>query len=471
MRLRDTHFLHQLDGTVLGHALGQMIRILGGAILQIIHQRHGLLRIVLAVLRRDLLTEVLHQVGHGADEVLMRTVAVHQIHRHHGCHRLALRLQLIVLHGLPLEAALLLGVMLQAHKVAVDVRQHTGLEHIGLAVLIQGQMVDGLFHRRRCAIRRSLALALIQLLALEHGQLLLQYADGALLGLVGLCLGIAQRLLDVRKERQHEAVVQRLACACVDVRNALPLGIGAAAVAGHVANAEEVRLAALLRLLHLLLQRVQHRTVFRLLTHLKALAELFHLRQLLGEGCVIRRNQVRIVHALASAQQTGVDLTHRLAILLQQRHVRFINSVFRLEHALLRVLIGIVQLHANGGEAVEFLALSLNLSLYAFALAGCHTSRNDVLFQLAQHGVEPALAVGAALLIVEHHGLGQLLADLHDGVQRGQRVLEHHGQLVTAQGVEFFLGDLQKVTAVINDLAVIHHGVARQNAHHRTGGH
>ena len=79
----------------------------------------------------------------------------------------------------------------------------------------------------------------------------------------------------------------------------------------------------------------------------------------------------------------------------------------------------------------------------------------------------PLLRVTLGNLFVEQHGLGQLLADLHDGVQAGQRVLEDHAQLVAAVLVELILLQLQQIHALIEDGARAHHGVGGQDAHQR----
>ena len=96
-------------------------------------------------------------------------------------------------------------------------------------------------------------------------------------------------------------------------------------------------------------------------------------------------------------------------------------------------------------------------------------SLDDGLLQQVQGLVEPFTAVPAAFLVVEQHGLGQLLADAHDGVQGAQGILKHHGQLMTAKGMELLLGNFEQILAVVDDLAAVHHGVSGQNAHDGAG--
>ena len=90
-----------------------------------------------------------------------------------------------------------------------------------------------------------------------------------------------------------------------------------------------------------------------------------------------------------------------------------------------------------------------------------------VLLQCFESGVVFLLRDSAVGRALEEHRLGDLLADLHDRVQRGQRVLEDHGDLVAADVVEVLFGDLQKVLAVIQDLAAFDDGVACEDAEDR----
>ena len=79
----------------------------------------------------------------------------------------------------------------------------------------------------------------------------------------------------------------------------------------------------------------------------------------------------------------------------------------------------------------------------------------------------PILRILLRNLLVQQHGLGQLLADLHDGVQAGQRVLKDHAQLVAAVLVELILLQLQQIHALVEDGTRVHHRVGGQDTHQR----
>ena len=69
------------------------------------------------------------------------------------------------------------------------------------------------------------------------------------------------------------------------------------------------------------------------------------------------------------------------------------------------------------------------------------------------------------LVGVDEGGFGDLLADLDDGVQGAERVLEDHADLVAPDLVEFLLGDFQQVFAPVHDVAAGDDGVVGQDAH------
>ena len=238
----------------------------------------------------------------------------------------------------------------------------------------------------------------------------------------------------------------------------------------HIADAEEVGCVLLRGLLQqlgqtgrLFLQRVG-------LVGGAAMGQADHLGGKGREGLIVCGNHEIIVHALEGLFQLAGKLANMLVFLAGQLLEHFLAQVAGFHAGLQRRLIGKVQLHAGVHKAVEGLALGLGLCLHIAGLALLFPGGDDGLFQQLQHAVEAGAAVAAALLVVEEHGLGQLLADAHDGVQCGEGILEHHGQLVAAQGVEVLLGDLQQILAVVDDFAAFHHGVARQDAHDGAGG-
>ena len=91
--------------------------------------------------------------------------------------------------------------------------------------------------------------------------------------------------------------------------------------------------------------------------------------------------------------------------------------------------------------------------------------------QRLQGIVEISAALPLAGLAFQEHRLGQLAADLDNGVQAGHGVLEDHGDLVAPNLVELLLADLQQVLAVIDDLAGLGDGVVGLNAQNCLGGH
>ena len=131
-----------------------------------------------------------------------------------------------------------------------------------------------------------------------------------------------------------------------------------------------------------------------------------------------------------------------------------------------------------GGVVVGLLQLNV-LELKLAELFALFLDRGGVgaggLGHVFLHGVQLAMEVlfAGALpgLALEKHGLGELLADAHNGVQAAQGVLEDHGDLVPAQAVEVVLANLQQVLTIVKDLAALHNGVARQDTQNGLGGH
>ncbi len=70
-------------------------------------------------------------------------------------------------------------------------------------------------------------------------------------------------------------------------------------------------------------------------------------------------------------------------------------------------------------------------------------------FQQAQHVVKVLAGFATVGLVLQQHGLGDLLANFNDGVQRGQRILEDHRDLIAAQLVHYVLGNAQQILAVV----------------------
>ena len=81
----------------------------------------------------------------------------------------------------------------------------------------------------------------------------------------------------------------------------------------------------------------------------------------------------------------------------------------------------------------------------------------------------PGLALGGGL--AEDQGLHDLLADLHDGVEGGEGVLEHQGDLLPPDILKLPVGKPGQIRPVVEDLAPLDGAVARQDAQNRLGGH
>ena len=51
--------------------------------------------------------------------------------------------------------------------------------------------------------------------------------------------------------------------------------------------------------------------------------------------------------------------------------------------------------------------------------------------------------------MLQQHRLGDLLADFHDGIQAGQRILKNHGQIVPPEGAKRLFIQLQQIPAIV----------------------
>ena len=89
---------------------------------------------------------------------------------------------------------------------------------------------------------------------------------------------------------------------------------------------------------------------------------------------------------------------------------------------------------------------------------------DHILFQQGQLFIEILLAGALARLALEQHGLGQLLADAHDGVQGGKGVLKNHGDFIAPEAIEILLRNFQQILPVVENFAALSDGVACLNA-------
>ena len=129
------------------------------------------------------------------------------------------------------------------------------------------------------------------------------------------------------------------------------------------------------------------------------------------------------------------------------------------------IVVSGLQLDVLELELVEGGAVGLDL-LGTVSAAGL----SHILVQGLQVAVEEQLALLLTCLALQDHGLGQLLADLDDGVQAGHGILEDHGDLITADLVERLLIDLQQILTVIDDLAGLIDGITGLDAKDGLGG-
>ena len=79
-------------------------------------------------------------------------------------------------------------------------------------------------------------------------------------------------------------------------------------------------------------------------------------------------------------------------------------------------------------------------------------------------GAGLALGIGHVRL-VQHQHLGDLLADGHGGVQRGQRILKDHGDLRAADLEHLLFGEVGDIAAVEDDLAGVDSAADGQQTH------
>ncbi len=160
---------------------------------------------------------------------------------------------------------------------------------------------------------------------------------------------------------------------------------------------------------------------------------------------------------------------HQAAQLLQLLLGLFQGVLFNVEQQVLYLFPGAgnrVPGLGVGAFAVDELHDHLLVVVHhAFGLIRVHgVGLQHVLLKQGRLLIEVSFAGSLAGFAFEQHGLCQLLADAHDRVQAGQRVLEDHGNLVPAQLVEVFFLNFQQVLAVIQHFAAFDDGVTRQDA-------
>ena len=305
-------------------------------------------------------------------------------------------------------------------------------------------------------------------LALEEGNGFFQLLQGSLLLLHSLPAGVGHTLHLRLHESVQELLLDILGAESVQLCH-VPAGEVLLRIAHLVvADAEEVRTGPVLHLSEHLLHFLQsgYNALGQLLvpflvvaghlaqpvTQLAQLGAVIFGKEGIGDG----------LQVAAEPLEAGLHI-HLLVLLHAEQEV--LNTGLQI----LRYGDGIIvlMLHpvCHDAELVEGLAQLGNLVRPQIRIGDGH-----ILFQHRQHIIELASGLLPAGLVLQQHGLGNLLTDADDGVQRGQGVLEDHGDLVAPDFAHILLGDLQQIPAVIDNLAALNNGVARQNSQDGLGG-
>ena len=371
----------------------------------------------------------------------------------------------IVLGGLLGKALLFLGIIDHSLKVSADGGVQTHTEGVGVVVLHDLQAVDAVFHGigqclavlQRCSLGK---------LTLEEGLGLCQLGHNGLLLLQGFTCGISESLDLIGHKLIHKVAHQEGQALLVELRNVLAAQVLVGIDHGIVADTEEV---GTLLIDHLTEQGFQ------------ALHSLADDLQLLRIVLVLRSSGL---HGICSSDKLSAIALSEEGV-LQQLDLRG-KATDSCLHIQLLVLAGAEQevldiLHQASGSSIVIVVGQLQVVgadaeliegsghfLDAIGLIG--VCLGHIAAQQAQSPVEVTASLTAAGLVLQQHSLGDLLTDAHNGVQRGQRILEDHSDFIATDLVHFLFGDLQQILTVINDLAAFDDGVAGQDAHNGTAG-
>ena len=79
--------------------------------------------------------------------------------------------------------------------------------------------------------------------------------------------------------------------------------------------------------------------------------------------------------------------------------------------------------------------------------------------------VELPARLSLIYLAFDEHGFGELFSHAHDGIEAGHGILEYHGDFVAADLVKILFADFHQILSVVDDLAALFDGVARENPH------
>ena len=354
-----------------------------------------------------------------------------------------------VFGGLPVEALLLRGVAVHAFVIGIQRADQAHPEGVGSALLDRLQRINGLFHQIRKLLCQLSCPALIRHLIREL--LFGRFQSGK-----RVCHGLRGT-----------------------VRGKPQCGTGAVHKSGHkravgAGRAEPVQrlgilIADLLLIQHQIAAKGKEIGLFFRQRGLKHGAKLSHrlfqrgevLTALAGSGLPHHSSQ-QVLHPLTvthhkTVNGTGGVILQFPAVLAGGRQCILVDGE---EHILcclergsgigMSRIIGTFILGLCFDDAAERVEHTL-IRLTAGAV--------HCLIQTFQTVGQFFSAFPAVGLILQQHGLGQLLADTHDGIQAGQGVLKDHGDFVAADMVEVLFADLQQVFSVIEDLAALHNGI------------
>ena len=469
-RLGDADLIHQLDGTVAGDALGHAGGDAGGVRLQVVDGGNGLRAVIAGLALGQQLLVVRGKALQKMDEV-----ALDQLQIGDGRVRdlpvwlLAPGDDAVILCLLPRVDALGLRILADGGEIAVDLALDAGTEGIAPAVLDDRKRVDGGLHQLRELLLDGVALRLVQILPLKDGDILAQGGDGLLHVGVGEVRGIADALLGIGDEAGHEMLVKvfqqvRIELLHRHVRQRLVRELQI------IAHAEEVWLRQRDG-------RLQERLdVLQVRDQAGGVAALLHAGDLFlclgAERAQLLAPVLDHIFVYALGGKIGDVADSVLQVLrgvLLELKDEDPDILFRLHRRFVGLVIVSLELDVLELKAVEILAFLGKIGFFT----GVFRTEGTIgaLLQIFQVGVERNAAFLLAGLALQDHGLRQLLADLDDRVQAGHGVLEDHGDLVAADLVEILLGDLQKILAVIDDLAGFGDRVARLDTQDGLAGH
>ena len=128
-------------------------------------------------------------------------------------------------------------------------------------------------------------------------------------------------------------------------------------------------------------------------------------------------------------------------------------------------VVAVLKLDCLNVKAVEGLDILINIRSGNLGIGNFGKGLLDHVRQLGKGLIKGNTTFLAVCLVLQKHSFRDLSADSHDGVQRGQGILEDHCDLVAAELVHLFFGDTGQVLAIIEDLATLVNGVTCGNAH------